>query len=235
VGRRELSIRDPGGALVLDRGDPGHAVSGSGDDALLLHFQDALGSGLSATALRRTGARTGRHLVCRHDCPDERREHVLDGARLEGGAGVGYPLQHLGGVSERRRLRRVGRAAFGDLQRGAAIRAHLGGCAAGSGIGLSRSGWLERHADAHPSPVPLRRLHAPVAHVGIIQRQPHGDPLDWNCLWAGVDRIIRLLDHRLSGGAARTGGAGSARGPHGADHWGGFQNARTCDRGAARA
>ena len=41
--------------LVLGRRDPGHAVSGHRDDAVLLHLEDALGAWLSQTALRRTG------------------------------------------------------------------------------------------------------------------------------------------------------------------------------------
>ena len=35
---------------VLDRGHTGHVVSGPGDDAVLLHFQDLLGPGISASS-----------------------------------------------------------------------------------------------------------------------------------------------------------------------------------------
>ena len=52
MGRIGVSVRHPGRALVLDRRDSRHALSGHGDDALLLRVQDAFGARLSETALR---------------------------------------------------------------------------------------------------------------------------------------------------------------------------------------
>ena len=57
LGRRRLSIRHPGHALVLDRRHSRDALPGHRDDAVLLHLENPLGAGLSEAALRRAGAR----------------------------------------------------------------------------------------------------------------------------------------------------------------------------------
>ena len=46
---------------------PGHALSGPGDDAVLLHLQDAFGARLSEACATARRAALGRHLVCLHD------------------------------------------------------------------------------------------------------------------------------------------------------------------------
>ena len=56
MGGGGLPVRHPGDALVLDWRDPGDAVPGAGDDAVLLHLQDALGAGLPEAAFRRVVA-----------------------------------------------------------------------------------------------------------------------------------------------------------------------------------
>ena len=61
--RRRLSVRHSGDALVLDRRDSGDALPRHRDDAVLLHLQDALGSRLSAAALRRAQPRAVGDLV----------------------------------------------------------------------------------------------------------------------------------------------------------------------------
>ncbi len=53
----DLRVRHSGRALLLDRRLPVHGLPRAGDDAVLLHLQDALGSRLSATALRRIDPR----------------------------------------------------------------------------------------------------------------------------------------------------------------------------------
>lgn len=50
--RRFLPIRNFGGALVLDWRNSRHAFSGAGDDALLLHLQNAFRPWLPAVAFR---------------------------------------------------------------------------------------------------------------------------------------------------------------------------------------
>ena len=59
---------------------PAMLFLGAGDDAVLLHLQDALGSRLSEIAFRRTLPRAFGDLVRVHDRADERHQHVLDGA-----------------------------------------------------------------------------------------------------------------------------------------------------------
>ena len=59
-------------------------------------------------------------------------------------------------------------------------------------------------------------LHASVAHARLVQRQPHGHSLDRNRLRPGLRDFVRLLDHGLSGGAARAGRQRSALGEDGA-------------------
>ena len=53
LGSVDLSIRHSGRALLLDRGLPFHALSGPGNDAVLLHLKDALGPAIPATAIWR--------------------------------------------------------------------------------------------------------------------------------------------------------------------------------------
>ena len=74
-----LSVRHSGDALVLDRRHSGDAVPRHGDDAFLLHLQDAFGSGISEVAFRRTQPRAVRGFVRVHDRADERHQHVLHG------------------------------------------------------------------------------------------------------------------------------------------------------------
>ena len=54
-------------------------------------------------------------------------------------------------------------------------------------------------------------LRADYTHMwrehGPLCRQPHGHPLDGDCLRPGIRDQLRLLDHGLPGGAARAGSA----------------------------
>src|SRR5215469_1390846 len=84
VGSRSLSVRHPGNALVLDWRDPGDALPGAGDDAVLLHLQNAFGAGILEAALRRSGANAVIGFVRLHDGADERHQYVLDGTGDEG-------------------------------------------------------------------------------------------------------------------------------------------------------
>jgi len=56
-------------------------------------------------------------------------------------------------------------------------------------------------------------------HPGLVPRQPYGDSLDRHCLRAWNGDLVRLLDDRLSRGAARAFSERSACGEDGADHW----------------
>jgi len=79
-----LSIRNPRCPLVLDWRHSGNGVSRYRDDAVLLHFEDALCSGVSPTALWFRGQRVERRHLCHHDRSDVGRKYVRDGRRNEG-------------------------------------------------------------------------------------------------------------------------------------------------------
>ena len=96
LGGRELPVRHPGNALVLDWRHPGHPVPGPRHDAVLLHFQNPFRSRLPAAPLRRIHARPQRHFLRLHDRFDVGHQYVCDGPGDEGGSGLEHPLQHLG-------------------------------------------------------------------------------------------------------------------------------------------
>ena len=77
------------------------------------------------------------------------------------------------------------------------------------------------------------RIHAPVGTLGCIQRQPHGHPLDRNCIRAGRDDLLRLLDDRFPGGAAGAGRQGSAVRQDGSHHRRGLQDGGAVHRDSA--
>ena len=112
----DLSVRNSGHTFLLDRRLPVDGFSRAGDDAVLLHLQNAFRTRLSAAALRRVDARLERHLFRRHDRPDVGHQYVCHGAGDEGRAGMEHSLQHLGFLAHRRCLRRSGRSVFGHLQ-----------------------------------------------------------------------------------------------------------------------
>ncbi len=79
MGGLGLSVRHSGHALVLDRRHSRDAVSRAGDDAVLLHFENPFGAGISQTAFRRAQPRYFGDFVCFHDRADERRQYVRHG------------------------------------------------------------------------------------------------------------------------------------------------------------
>ena len=115
MGRVRLSIRNPGNTLVLDWRHPGNAFPEHRDDAVLLYFEDALGSGLPEAPVRGIQPRSVGDLVCIHDRFDERHQHVFHGAGHEGCARLEYQLQHLGVVTHSGGLCGAGRLALGDF------------------------------------------------------------------------------------------------------------------------
>ena len=115
MGRVRVSVWNPGNTLVLDWRHPGNAVSGHRDDAVLLHFQDAFGSGLPEAPVRGIQPHSGGDLVCIHDGADERHQHVFHGAGHEGGARLEYQFQHMGFVAHGGGVRGAGRVALGNL------------------------------------------------------------------------------------------------------------------------
>ena len=88
-----LPVWHHGRALVLDRRNPRHGVSGYRDDALLLHFQNAFRAGLPSTALRTRSQCPQRHHLRFHDHSDVGREHVRHGSCDAGGVGLEHSLQ----------------------------------------------------------------------------------------------------------------------------------------------
>ena len=102
LGGLGLSIRNSRDALVLDRRHSRDVVPRAGDDAVLLHLQDALGSRISEVAIWRIEPRTFRGFVRVHDRADERRQHVRHGQGDADRAGLGHQLQHLGFVADGR-------------------------------------------------------------------------------------------------------------------------------------
>ncbi len=215
MGGVRVPVRDPGDALVLDRRNSGDALPGHRDDAVLLHLEDALGAGVSAVAVWRGCTRAGGDLVCVHDHPDVRREHVRDGAGNEGHPWVGHQLFHLGGRGDGGAVRDARRVAVGHHQRGAAVHFDLGGRGADSDSRPDRGRWMDESEGADCCEHALHRLRPHVVHAGALQEQPHGHQLGRHRLWPGRDYLLRLLDHRLSCSPACALGTQSARGEDG--------------------
>ena len=115
LGRLSLPVRHSRHALVLDRRHSGHAVSGAGHDAVLLHLQNSLRAGISEAPLRRTQPRPLRRFLRLHDRAHERRQHVRHGQGHANRSGMGHQFQHLGLLAHRRHLCVIGRAALGHL------------------------------------------------------------------------------------------------------------------------
>ena len=84
-----------------------------------------------------------RGFVRADDDPDERREHVRHGGGDADGAGLEHQLLHWVGAATVATVRDAGRPAVGDHQRGAAVRADLGGRGDDSDPGVDRSGRLD--------------------------------------------------------------------------------------------
>src|ERR1700733_14745297 len=110
-----LPVWNPGHALVLDRGYSGNALPRHCHDAVLLHLEDPLRTGISKASLRRWGTSPLRHQLRVHDHSHERHQYVLDGYCDEGGPGLGPELQHLGFIGHGGRVRCPGGAEIGDL------------------------------------------------------------------------------------------------------------------------
>ena len=62
-----LSVRHVGGPRLSDQRRVADPVPGRGDDAVLLHLQDAFRAGLSEAPLRRVEPLDGRNHICRDD------------------------------------------------------------------------------------------------------------------------------------------------------------------------
>src|ERR1700733_345201 len=91
-----LPVWNPGHALVLDRGYSGDALPRHCHDAVLLHLENPLRTGIPKASLRRRGTSSLRNQLRVHDHSHERHQYVLDGHCDEGGPGLGPELQHLG-------------------------------------------------------------------------------------------------------------------------------------------
>jgi hypothetical protein len=115
LGGLRLSVWDSRHALVLDRRHPSDAVSGLGDDVVLLHFENPLGARIFEAAFWRIQPRSVRGLVRLHDRAHERRQYVCHGQSHADRAGMGYQLQHLGFGADRGYLCDPGRPALGHL------------------------------------------------------------------------------------------------------------------------
>ena len=111
--------------------------------------QDPLRPGLSETALRRASRALSAVSFGFMTVLMSGINMYSHGAGAEGGAGLGYQLQHLGFFRHRRRLCGPRRAALRHLQRGSAVRPHLAGRAADLHPRPDRSRRMERHGGAH--------------------------------------------------------------------------------------
>src|SRR5271157_1141807 len=132
---------------------------------------------------------------------------------------MGHSFQHMGFISDRRRLRNGRGAALGNLQRGAAILPDLDRMPRHSGRRAYRNWWMDGNGASHPDELSRPGFHSYVAHHRVVYRQSDGRALDRDRIWLGLGDFIRILDHRLPGGAARDGGQGSALGPTGYGNW----------------
>ncbi len=163
LGGLRLSVRHSRHPLVLGRRHPCHALPRHHHDAVLLHLPDALSPRLSPPALRRRHSRALWCLLRRHDHPHERHQHVRHGRGHEGRPRLGSEFLHLGFLHHRRGLRRAGRPALGNLQRGAAVPAHLAGRAAHPDPGSDRSRRLDE-PQGPDQPPHGQRIHPPLEH-----------------------------------------------------------------------
>ena len=229
LGGFRLSIRYSCRALVLDRRHSRHGISGHRDDAFLLHFENAFGAWLSATALRSRGERAECRHVRDHDHPDVRREHVRHGRGDEGGPRLGHQLQHLGVIPDGGHLRSGRGAVLSHLQRSSAIFSDLVRRAPHPHSRFDRNGRMERHGRAHPAEFPGPGFHARLEHAGPVSGQSDGHALDGNCVRPRRGAGDGLLDHGLPGGAARALGKGHPLGQDGADHRFLFQDGSALD------
>ena len=101
--------------MVLGRRHSRHAFPWHRHDALLLHLEDALGTGLPSAPLRETYQRAERPIVRVHDDPDVRCQHVLDGRGDESGARLELSLQYLDFIADRGHLCGARWTFFRDL------------------------------------------------------------------------------------------------------------------------
>src|SRR5579885_2551488 len=115
LGGQRVSVRHHGSTLVLGGRDSGNDFSGHRNDAVLLHLQNALGSGVFEAAVWLRGERTERGHLRLHDDFDVGREHVRDGRGDGGSAGVEPALQHDCFDADGRSVRSGGRAFLSDF------------------------------------------------------------------------------------------------------------------------
>ena len=115
-----------------------------------------------------------RRLVRVHDRADVRRQHVLHGAGDEGRAGLEHQLLHVGGRGHGGDLRDAGRPAVGHHQRGAAVRADLGGRGADPDPRPDRGRRLDQPEGADHRAHGRSGLHAHVVDHRQLRFQPHG-------------------------------------------------------------
>ncbi len=144
--------------------------------------------------------------------------------------GWSHSYQHLGVIDHRSCLRRLRRPAICNLQRGPTVLSDLGGRIADSDSWIGGSRRLEwpqskNSPESHrPAGLESGRLHARMVHPGQLWRQSDGHQLGRHCLRPRRSYLDGILDHRLSGCAARPRCQGSPLSKTGSHHWCGVQD-----------
>src|SRR5271155_6001800 len=198
-----LPVRNSRGPLVLDWRHPCHGVLGHRDDALLLHFEDALGSRIPAIALWPSDERAQRHYFRSHDHPRIWREYVRHGGRDEGGPRMEFKLQHHCFVCDGRHLRRRRWIVLGHLYRSSPVLPDLVRRVADSDSRFDRNRRGERDGPAHSAEFFRTRLYPCLAYSWTLSRQSDGHALDRHCLRPWGCTSNGILDHGLFGGTTR--------------------------------
>ena len=116
LGCIRLSIWDFSSALVLDRCHSRYAFFGNYNDAVLLHFQNALGTGLFKIAFWQWLQHVISHFFWFYDGADEWGKYVCHGVGNESDTWLGFKLQYLGFFYYGNGLRNVGWFAFCHIQ-----------------------------------------------------------------------------------------------------------------------
>lgn len=180
-----------------------HGVLGHRDDALLLHFEHSLVSGLSEGVLWLGGERSKRHHVCVHDYPDVRRQYVRNAVVMKVVLGWKLDFQHRGFLVEGRGVRGC-RGLFSPIFNevlqfflvwfGKLLIPILGLIEAG--------GWSGMVARIHQN-FPGQDSSHLWGPMNFIQQQSYGCALGRRWVRVGRSHFHGLLDDRFPGCATR--------------------------------
>ena len=210
-GRLRRQVRHPDEPLLLGGRHSGDGVRRRLHDAVLLRLPRALGARVPPAPLRREDPRSECHHLRADDGALVRHLDVRPRQAARAGARLELPLQRGGLRHHRAGLHLPGRPHVGDLQRGAAVLPHRAGLpAAGAhrAQGHRRLGRPDRGARAGGDGrrLPGGRLDPQLAVSRLRRTEPDGRRVVRDGDGPRLRPLLRLLVHRLPGGAAGHGG-----------------------------